>query len=237
MVLLSEKVLATGLSRFLLIKPPEEGTPVIPENKAQQDIQMDLSSQETPVSHEIGGPKPPELNKAPHREPASLKEAMDLGWTLVDLGGVRDCGYRALANAFHTQNNPQDLNQTQAQQDAAWLRTTMICHVEKHSERLQTVLVKDKNVSPEAPTPQSCIKAWVAEASKATTWIDGLALQAIAEKKGSPIVIFKRDGDTTKRFTIAPKFKHGYAMAARNSKPAGVSFASRRTLWALEATG
>ena len=38
-------------------------------------------------------------------------------------------------------------------------------------------------------------------------------------RKGAPIVIFKKDGDMVKRFTLAPKFKHGFAQGSRKNQP------------------
>ena len=153
----------------------------------------------------------------PHREPGSLKEAMDAGWQLVDAGGEGDCGYRAIADALHRQKHAHNLSHDECRAEAAWLRTLMVSHIEKHHDRFESVLVKDKNTAPEEPTPYMGLKSWISEAAKPGTWIDGLALQAIAEKKGVPLVIFKRDAETIKRFTLAPKFRQGMALVAKTS--------------------
>ena len=95
----------------------------------------------------------------------------------------------------------------------------MIAHVEKHLERFEAVLVKDKDVAPEDPAPYMSIKSWISEAAKPGTWIDGLALQAVAEKKGVPLIVFKRDAEAVRRFTVAPRFKNGMALVARRVSP------------------
>ena len=46
-----------------------------------------------------------------------------------------------------------------------------------------------------------------------------MALQAISEKKGLPLIVFKRESGAVKRLTLAPKFKHGRALAAKGSTP------------------
>ncbi|CAE7235838.1 ATL39, partial [Symbiodinium sp. CCMP2456] len=155
----------------------------------------------------------------PYREPGSLQEALDAGWQPIDAGGDGDCGYSAIADALHRQKHAHSLSPDECRAEAAWLRTIMVSHIEKHHDRFESVLVKDKNAAPEDPTPYMSIKSWISEAAKPGTWIDGLALQAIAEKKGVPLVIFKRDAETIKRFTLAPKFKQGMAMVAKHAYP------------------
>ena len=138
-----------------------------------QDSPIDELTQE--VSEPLKEP-PRDRTKAARLELSSLKEALEAGWSPVDLGGNGDCGDRALANAFHTQTNPENLSQQEVVKEAAWLRAQMICHVEKHAERLQSVLVKEKNTSPEVPAPKNSIRNWISDAARPDTWIDGLAL-------------------------------------------------------------
>ena len=53
------------------------------------------------------------------------------------------------------------------------------------------------------PIPRSTIGDRAQAASHTQTWMDGIVLQAIAEKRGVPIVVFKRDQDVVRRYTLA----------------------------------
>ena len=157
-----------------------------------------------------------------HGDPASLAEALSSSWCLVDLGGNGDCGYRALANAFHVQSSGgQNLTAEAAQADASWLRTQVVLHVQKHAERFGDFLAKDVDIAPEDKSSSASIQEWLQKAGEQGTWIDGVALQAISEKRTTPLVVFNLDSVTkaVARFTLAPKFKHGFALAARKASP------------------
>ena len=127
--------------------------------------------------------------KTAYGGPASLAEALNGGWCLVDQGGNGDCGYRALANAFHVQSNG-------GQADALWLRHQVVLHVQKHADRFGDFLAKDVDTAPEDKSPTENIQEWLHKAGEQGTWIDGVALQAISEKRGTPLVVFKVDSVT-----------------------------------------
>lgn len=52
-------------------------------------------------------------------------------------------------------------------------------------------------------------------AKRATEWIEGAQLQAASERLGAPLIVWRQDW---RRSTFAPKFKDGWAMAARKAK-------------------
>ena len=91
----------------------------------------------------------------------------------------------------------------------------MVAHVEKHAERLETVLVKDKSIPPDAPTFRPSIKQWVADASKASSWTDAVGLKAVAEWDNG---------------IVKPRFTGGYAMGARDAKPICLMLEAGRSL-------
>ena len=55
--------------------------------------------------------------------------------------------------------------------------------------------------------------------SKANSWINGVMLQAISEKTGHPIVVFKENQFSWERFCFASRFSRGIACAATNCEP------------------
>eukprot|EP00439_Symbiodinium_sp_Y106_P020222 s7554_g2.t1 len=126
---------------------------------------------------------------SPAPEVMACQEALNGGWCLVDQGGNGDCGYRALANAFHVQSNG-------GQADALWLRHQVVLHVQKHADRFGDFLAKDVDTAPEDKSPTENIQEWLHKAGEQGTWIDGVALQAISEKRGTPLVVFKVDSVT-----------------------------------------
>ena len=110
-------------------------------------------------------PSVPCRPKTPALDPVSLKEALEYGWQLVDLGGSGDCGYRAISNAIHCNNHTESLTAEEAQQQARWLRSLIVVHVQKHQDRFQEFLTKDVSLPPEAPTPPNTIKEWLDHAA------------------------------------------------------------------------
>ena len=117
-------------------------------------------------------------------------EIETVGFRVEDLGaGNGDCGYRA------GQPFPCDCRRRRkphagtAQADALWSRPHIVLHVQKHRARFGELLAKDINVPPEDVTPQGSIQDWLKSAGQQGAWIDGVALQAMSEKRGIPIVI------------------------------------------------
>ena len=87
------------------------------------------------------------------RELGSFKDALDSGWELVDAGGSGDCGFRAIVAALYRQQNQSSMSFDECKSEAAWFRTLMTAHIEKHFDRFESVLVRDRDVAPEELIP------------------------------------------------------------------------------------
>ena len=133
-------------------------------------------------------------------EPSTVTEALAAGWEEHDLKGNGDCGYRAVAGARHFAKNGTHLTATEAKTHAADLWAQAVLHCKKHSARLGANFVPDteeaKHQRNQRPAAQT-FKQWIENQADPRTWACNHSFQAIAEKTGMILVIFKQTSDVT----------------------------------------
>lgn len=95
--------------------------------------------------------------------------------------------------------------------NGAWTRAQTCLHLRKYSSRFAELF--DNKAS---------FDRWVRSMSRAGKWVDGKAIQAIAEKMGQPMVILaeKQQNDVAlwTRYVVAGRFAHGFACVGRGPK-------------------
>lgn len=148
------------------------------------------------------------------------------GWQRINHGGNGDCGFRAICAAKEWNQNGHSMTNEAAQRHGAVLRSQALGLIRKHMDRYKPSLLKDEDTSPERPAPseaeiQTKVDEYLREAAAATTWTDGILLQACSEKLGIPLNIrWKSQHDVWKRHTCAPAFdSQRVAKMAKGEKP------------------
>ncbi len=135
-------------------------------------------------------------------------------WTFVDWKGSGDCGFRAVADGWVKRQQRETWTQDDAKRTAAWVRAEAISHIRKHHSKFKEFV----------PTDCSSFEDWLKRASQSSYWISGVLLQALAERLGTPIVVFKWDeiSKSWRRFCIAARFSGGWACKAKHVSPIAV---------------
>lgn len=150
-------------------------------------------------------------------------DAQKAGWHHIDENGDGDCFYRAIACSRHWNLHGDPLDIPAAKREAAQLRTEMILHCHKRKDRLSQHFAPDtqetahqRNGRPAATS----IDEWITNHSDPKTWACGLSIQALAERKGLAIVIWKHTTTGWERYTFANKYdRRHYAALAKKEKP------------------
>ncbi|CAL1147571.1 unnamed protein product [Cladocopium goreaui] len=117
-------------------------------------------------------------------------------WSLVDQGGVGDCGWRALCDSYFFFTQGKQLSNEECIHEASLLRVKTVQHVRKFHDRYESFVKGGK-----AAFPDFCEKALDKH-----TWICGLLLQAAAEVYGCCIVVWDQTDESLRRFTFAPEW-------------------------------
>ena len=149
--------------------------------------------------------------------PASPDEAVNrFGFRRRDLGGTGDCAFRAFADAVAwTKNHSESDNITEAEaiSQAAWYRTQTINHLSNHTADYISFF----DESSRGETYQD----WLERASDSSYYVNGLMLQALSTKTGTPLIIFYQDRKSKSwhRICVAAKFKDNYACASKDCNP------------------
>ena len=156
--------------------------------------------------------------------PGNPDEAVLAGWSEHDAGGTGDCFYRAFCAATHAQDNPgKTLKAEDLKLLAADARARVVLHVRKHKDRFSQHYAPDPKETPAMRSQQpvaDTVDKWLHNHSLPSTWACGLAIQAMVEASGIPVIIWKLKGGIWERYTMAGKFaKDGKAMARKNSTP------------------
>ena len=155
--------------------------------------------------------------------PADPDEALQQGWSEHNLGGTGDCAYRAAAFARHYLRTQSQISTDEAQKAGASLRAEVVLHSQKYKTRLQANFAPDseetanqRNNRPAAKT----FEDWITNQSDPKTWACALTFQALAERTGMIITIWKHISQGHwKRVTFSKKFKNGQACCATNEGP------------------
>ena len=239
-------------------KGPGSKTPTVaPTQLDQGDSQEDTKVAEKGEAgrQRSRSPAPNQNRKLEQGQPAQPSPSLELnssdlewldkqGWKRVDNGGIGDCGFRAICAAKEWNQTGQGLTNEAAQRHGAILRAQVLGHIRKHLDRFKPSLLKDKDTSPDSPPPTAKeihdkVEQYRQEAAKATTWIDGLLLQACSEKLGIPVIIWwKSQHNVWKRHTCAPAFdEKGIAKIAKGAKPVVLALESQHYKWVQQPDG
>ncbi|CAE7247805.1 unnamed protein product [Symbiodinium sp. CCMP2592] len=185
----------------------------LPKRSRSRSEPRNQSPQETDASGHDRHPR------APADE---ISMAFKAGWKKVDFGGNGDCGYRSLVGAL-AHNEGEEIDTETAKRRGAVLRASCINHMRKRAEEYAPWIAEDADTAPEeeAPTQDSRLNRFLAQAADPTFWICGIQLFAACEKRGIPIVIWFRARNETawKRCTMAPDWKGGLPRMAAGAKP------------------
>lgn len=196
------------------VKEPVAEKPHSPTNRGGNK-DTEINPTQLDVSQEVSS-SPPENAAADTKDPPQdPTQAVAQGWSQKDQGGEEDCGFRALADAihWHKHRGKIDLGQEGARKQGAWIRTQALNHIRKHRARYEATLIADHD------SQFKSFDVWTDSMSKANSWINGVMLQAISEKTGHPIVVFKENQFSWERFCFASRFSRGIACAATNCEP------------------
>lgn len=180
----------------------ERGRDRSPRRQVKQNgevaaTQMDSSS--PPPSEAGDAPEQiPQVARGHERylpDPDNPDEALRLGWSEHDLGGQGDCGYRAAAGARHFCKKLMHLTARQAHTDAAELRAQVVLHCKKHAPRFQQAFCPEdeskahqRNQKPPAQT----FEEWAENQADPKVWANGFSFQAMAERTGMIVTIWKK---------------------------------------------
>ena len=116
-----------------------------------------------------------ESSKAPAQAPVfdPMTDALSSGWTIRDLGGDGDCGFRSLSGAMNH----------------ATIRTQCLSHIRKHADRYATFLQPDVDGG---DIDTEDLEMYLGSLAHPRAWIGGIMIQAAAEKCGQVVVIWHR---------------------------------------------
>lgn len=111
--------------------------------------------------------------------------------------------------SYFTCKVQNELNEESAKKEASWIRVKVADYIEKHDTRWKALFDND----------QSAFNSWVSSIPKTSTWVEGKALQAAAERFGKAVVVWTCKQNIWYRLVVAPKFSKGLACAASGSDP------------------
>ena len=190
----------TGRARSRSPRAAVAATALDPASQASQ------AQSESPVKIEQGKEK-----KIKFVEPLDPTEALKIGWSEWDQGGIGDCFFRA-ASVFTQDKCKKQPSQADSTNDGAWLRSQAISHIRKHSTRYKQLFGSQKE-----------FEAWVSAAARQEHWAEGKLIQATCEKVGRPAIIWGKKVEngyaTFTRLVVATRFSNGLACCARDQQP------------------
>ena len=150
------------------------------------------------------------------------------GWSIQDLGGTGDCAFRCVAAGIASAQG-KALTSEQVTLEASRLRLLAVGYLNKHHVQFAPLFVVDSEDKPEwwggESTPQT-FEAYTAMLAKRQVWADGMALQALAERLGRPLIVWRwrQSGPQDKhpcwqRCVLAPWIEEGIAQSAKKADP------------------
>ena len=172
------------------------------------------------------------------KEPDDIQQALQEGYEEIDQAGTGDCGFRALAASISFAQNGELLTQEQSRSQGAKLRGAAISYLRKHNDDFLNFFATDpEDESPESQeNAKTSFQHWLTQMGLPNTWIDGLALQDLTIKTGTPINIWRCKNDENgkshwNRSTLAPAFKNGWAKSAKNTTPVVLLLKNKHYTW------
>ena len=201
------------------LSPSKANAPDAKRARSTEEIkptQMDVD-EATQTQHNS---KPSTIRMPP---PADPEEAIRQGWQEHNLGGNGDCAYRAAAFARKYLQNQSHMSPEDAKKAGASLRAEVVLHCQKHAIRLQEHFAPDSeetaNQRNNRPAAQN-FHEWIQNQSDPKTWACALSFQALAERTGMIITVWKYIAKGHwKRATFSKKFKNGQACCATKEGP------------------
>ena len=208
--------------------PREEVPPTVPDTPSQtasQQSQIDQHEEGRRQRSPRRGPKASGSggSRSSRGDPKDEFLSEYGGWTTVDCQGDGDCAFRSIAQAIGFNQN-KTFDNAHLQREASKLRVLAVGH-----------LIKNKDVFHDQWEPDPEIKAshcanqdipvdfsdYCMSASKAGFWADTMLLNAIMERLGTVIVIFKwiHAEKVWKRTVLAKKFKEDVAEISAKGVP------------------
>ena len=152
-------------------------------------------------------------------------------WSIKEDGGGGDCAFKAVARAI-AHRKGLDPSPEELQREAATLRLLTVGHLSKHKQRFSEFWVaEDPAIDPAAVdepqywggnSPPSTFECYITMMAKREAYADGVALQALCERLGTPLVVwhYQAQDSTWQRSVLAPFEREGCAGTARKSPPA-----------------
>lgn len=115
-----------------------------------------------------------------------IQSILQQGGLEINQGGTGDCGYRCIAAALaHTKDEQTLLTEEASQPQGAKLRGAAVTYLRKHKEEDVKFFAADSQGE-----SHRNFDVWLIM-GKPDTWIDGLTLQALSTKTGTPFIIWR----------------------------------------------
>ena len=169
----------------------------------------------------------------PPAQGCEFQQVLSGGWARVDQGGNGDCGFRAMVAAMRFNADGVKLSAESSRTEGAILRTQLIDHLRRHRQDYGPTFARDRDVAPEAPTPDTNqeFDEWLTTMADPRAWADGLVLQAMARRHGVPVVVWYLHRQVWLRVCVAAQFSEGFAKLARKAKPVVLVLEAEHFQW------
>ncbi|CAE7290791.1 unnamed protein product, partial [Symbiodinium sp. CCMP2592] len=194
-------------------------------NASKEDVAEFFESANWPCLLKVPKVQPPKKKWIDRKFTPDETLLQDLGpWLLQEAGGTGDCGYRATATALQVNQGKPALTDEDLKLQASTLRLLAVTHMSKHKKKFEESFSPDPDECPdvwgghEAPGD---FDSYLKLAPKREVWIDELQLRSLAERLGSPIVVwaFNSSCGTWLRSVYAPFWANDTAQAAKKQRP------------------
>ena len=136
--------------------------------------------------------------------PADVDDALLQGWSEEDYGGNGDCVFRAIKAHIALESGQPKLDEAQAKSQGALLRAEALQHIRKHADRFENYWAPPVKALTQDPPPT--FQGWLKKAGKQSTYANGVFLQALAERLGSVLIIWRKTANSWERYTVAGRF-------------------------------
>ena len=188
-------------------------------------------------------PKPTDVAKEPLVS-SEVDDSIQQVWSRRNQGGTGDCAFRCLAAAVHWNSTGEALGEEGSRREGALIRAKGVSHLRKHIKDYIANFARDRDVAPASPTPdaQADYEQYLQQMSGPHTWADGLILQAISARLGTPLVIWVRGSNEWRRVCLAPAFSDDgeggcFAKSAKRVKPIILLLENSHYTWLQPASG
>eukprot|EP00438_Fugacium_kawagutii_P027936 Skav234349 [mRNA] locus=scaffold1274:44908:49002:+ [translate_table: standard] len=162
-------------------------------------------------------------------------EAINQGYVIHDQKGTGDCGFRSIAASIAYAADGQCLTEEQSRLQGAKLRASAVSHIRRNKDKFLRFFAKDADAGANAPAQ---LDAWLNKMGQPHSWIDGVALAAVAVRTGLPIVTWRKRGEGWFRATLyPPDFKDGVARGKKDATPVVLVLSNDHYRWVAPPAG